>query len=56
MKFWYGRPIDVFVFVLQSIFYYHAYADVSVNLADVDPLKDCKRREVQGILLHAEDT
>ncbi|KAJ4303844.1 hypothetical protein N0V90_002745 [Kalmusia sp. IMI 367209] len=52
MKLSRGRPAEALIAVLSI---YGTAAQISVNMADVDPLKDCKRREVQHHYLRIVD-
>jgi len=47
MNFWLHRPAAALVAVLAIISSFLVFAEVPVNLADVDPLEDCNRREVK---------
>ncbi|KAH7126617.1 hypothetical protein B0J11DRAFT_526029 [Dendryphion nanum] len=49
MRFGFARTAETLVVALSLLSSFPALAQVPVNLEDVDPLKDCKRREVQLI-------
>ena len=46
MHFSFGSPVALFA-SLSLIFFRHASAQIPVNVNDLDPLKDCKRRELK---------
>ncbi|KAF2828970.1 hypothetical protein CC86DRAFT_464703 [Ophiobolus disseminans] len=49
MKFWRQQPAEALIVALSVFALRFVSAQTPVNLADVDPLKDCNRREVKLI-------
>lgn len=45
--FWPQLSLQALVLVFAILFCHRATAEVPVNLADADPLKDCNRRDVK---------